>query len=233
LSFRLEFDRFAGDYRRIHDENLVGTGYSSYYFAERKVREIHARTKLHNSSLRILDLGCGDGLCTGLFKTYFPNANIQGIDVSMEGIFTAQKNEGSNAQFVLYDGMQIPFIKGTFSIILLSNVLHHIDTVEKQTSVLRECYRVLKKNGTVFIFEHNPINPITRRLVSQCLFDRNAKLILHTRVKLLLQRLDFDVKFRFIMFLPGFLKGLDFLERLFGWVPLGGQYYAVCKKAQQ
>ena len=231
MSLQVEFDRFAGDYRRIHDNNLTAIGYSSSYFAERKVREIHARVKSCHLALRILDLGCGDGLCTDFFKTSFPNSAIYGLDVSAKTIFTAQKKGVSDTIFGIFDGRQIPFLTGTFNIIMLANVLHHIDTVEKQVSVLKECRRVLKTEGILFIFEHNPLNPITRRLVRHCLFDADARLILHTQMKRLLRRLHFDVKCRFIMFFPGFLAGLDFLEKFLWWAPIGGQYYAVCTKA--
>ncbi len=35
---------------------------------------------------------------------------------------------------------------------------------------------VLKKKGRVYIFEHNPYNPVTRYLVATCEFDRDAVL---------------------------------------------------------
>lgn len=226
-----EFNRFANNYRSVHDENLAATGYSSFYFAERKIREIRNFVKQQSASLRILDLGCGDGLCARLFRNYFPNSDIQGLDVSRGIISKAQEKKSSKTSFGIFDGTRIPFLSEAFDVIMLANVLHHVDTAEKQVAILRECHRVLKIDGTLFVYEHNPINPITRKLVKDCPFDRNARLIRHTRLKLLLHKLDFNVKCRFIIFFPGSLARLDFLEKFLWWAPVSGQYCAICTKA--
>jgi hypothetical protein len=48
--------------------------------------------------------------------------------------------------------------------------------------LLREIRRVLsKKAGRLFIYEHNPLNPLTLRAVRTCEFDRDA--VLHPIVK--------------------------------------------------
>ena len=37
---------------------------------------------------------------------------------------------------------------------------------------------MLKPGGMLFVFEHNPLNPLTRHAVNTCVFDENAHLIL-------------------------------------------------------
>jgi len=225
-----EFDRFAHNYRKIHNYNLRKTGYTSEFFAERKAREIARQVPDPKQNLNILDLGCGDGLCTAFLREYFPNSVLQGLDVSSQSIRYAGRRNISGAQFDAYDGSQIPFKNGSFHIILLAGVLHHVVDDSDQIRLIEECRRVLKKEGRLFVFEHNPFNPITRKIVDDCPFDENAKLINPVRLKKILHQSGFRVNCRFIIFLPAFLKRFEVLENLIWWVPIGGQYYYICSK---
>jgi len=225
---QVEFDKFAHDFRKIHNHNLRKTGYSSAFFAERKIREIARHVQNPKQSLTILDLGCGDGLCTAFLREYFPNSELQGLDVSEQSIQVAVRRDITGAKFTTYDGSQIPFKDGSFNIIMLAGVLHHVVEVQKQIHIIKECQRVLKREGMFFIFEHNPLNPITRRIVDDCPFDKNAKLINHIRMNKLIHLSGFKTSCRFIIFLPAFLKKVAFLENLMWWLPVGGQYYFIC-----
>lgn len=49
-------------------------------------------------------------------------------------------------------GQNIPFKENTFDIILLISILHHVKE-EGQKIVLKEAYRLLKKEGTLFIID--------------------------------------------------------------------------------
>ncbi|MBW2409964.1 MAG: class I SAM-dependent methyltransferase [Deltaproteobacteria bacterium] len=225
-----EFDRFADNYRKIHNHNLRKTGYTSDFFAERKVSEIARLVADPKQNFNILDLGCGDGLCTAFFRQYFPNSFLQGLDVSGQSIQSAVRRDIPGAQFNIYDGSQIPFKNDSFHIILLAGVLHHVVDVPNQTRLIAECRRVLTKEGSLFVFEHNPLNPITRKIVDDCPFDKNAKLINPIRLKKRLQQNGFQTRCRFIIFLPALLKKFEFLENWIWWVPIGGQYYYICLK---
>jgi ubiquinone/menaquinone biosynthesis C-methylase UbiE len=225
-----EFDRFAHNYRKIHNQNLRKTGYTSDFFAERKVREIVRQVPDPKQNLNILDLGCGDGLCTAFFREYFPNSVLHGLDVSRQSILSAVRRNIPGAQFNAYDGSQIPFKNGSFHIILLAGVLHHVIEVSNQIRLIDECQRVLKNEGRLFVFEHNPLNPITRKIVDDCPFDQNAKLINPKRLKKMLNQHGFQTHCRFIIFLPAVLKRFEFFENWIWWVPIGGQYYYICLK---
>lgn len=226
----VEFDKFAHDYRRIHNHNLRKTGYSSAFFAERKVREIARHMQNPEQHLSILDLGCGDGLGTAFLREYFLNSDLRGLDVSEQSIQAAVGKDIPGANFAIYDGSQIPFKNGSFHIILLAGVLHHVVEVRKQIHIIKECHRVLKREGLFFIFEHNPLNPITRKIVDDCPFDKNAKLINHFALKKMLLQNGFRARCRFIIFLPALLKRFVFLEKWIWWIPIGGQYYYICLK---
>ena len=212
--------------------DLKGTGYTSSYFAERKIREVlkHIKDTDINKKLNILDLGCGDGLGVFYFRKYFSEAFISGLDVSEESIKIALKRNIKDSKFKIYSGEKIPYNDKTFAIILLAGVLHHLISTERKLNILKECYRVLKVNGTLFIFEHNPFNPITRRIVNGSPFDKDIVLINFLEIKKMLNEVGFQARSRFIIFLPGFLKNMELLENLLWWIPLGGQYYNICKK---
>jgi ubiquinone/menaquinone biosynthesis C-methylase UbiE len=227
-----DFDKFAGKYREIHDDNLKSTGFTSAYFSERKIKEIAAREGKANckKNLNILDLGCGDGLGAFYIREHFPESFVCGLDISAENIKVAQSKRIENAEFKHYDGKAIPYSAESFDIILMVGVLHHITAESDRLSVLKEARHVMKPNGTLYVFEHNTYNPLTRKIVDECVFDKQAKLIGPGEIGLLLEKAGLRNKLKYIIFFPSLFKWLVFLEQLLWWLPLGGQYYCICKK---
>lgn len=225
------FDDFAKEYRHIHDDNLKSSGYTSDYFVQRKIREISNHTpELSNKTVSILDLGCGDGLGALYFKKYFPTATVKGIDISSKSIAVATARGVVDAEFRRYDGKKIPFSDHSFDIILVAGVMHHLEKDDDKANLLQECSRVLTSQGRLFIFEHNPLNPLTKKIVSDCVFDHDAKLVSLGKMRALTVKAGFSIRMRFIIFFPGILKKLEFIEKIMWWIPFGGQYYIICQK---
>jgi len=225
-----DFDEFAENYRNIHSENIKISGTDSYYFAEMKVRLL----KNHDTDavIRVLDVGCGDGATELFLKQYFPNWTIDGIDVSSESIKYAQRRDLTNSTFQVYDSNAFPFQEDSFDRVFIAGVLHHI-AFNQHNNLIKEIFRVLKKNGKLFLYEHNPLNPITRHLVNTCIFDQNAKLLYPWYTKNLLRINKMEPIFhQFIIFFPrkGILSKLIFLEKYLKWLPLGGQYFCIAIK---
>jgi ubiquinone/menaquinone biosynthesis C-methylase UbiE len=225
-----DFDEFAENYRNIHSENIKISGTDSYYFAEMKVRLL--KNHESNASIRVLDVGCGDGATELYFQQYFPNWKIEGIDVSSESIKYAQQRALTNARFQVYDSFIFPFEEESFDRVFIAGVLHHI-AFNHHDDLMKEIFRVLKKKGKLFLYEHNPLNPITRHLVNTCVFDKNAKLLFpwYTQ-KLLLRNKLYPDLFQYIIFFPRkvILSKLIFLEKYLQWIPLGGQYFCIANK---
>lgn len=227
-----DFDKFSENYRNEHTKNIQKvSGVDSNYFSEYKIREISQNEKASHDSV-ILDFGCGDGNSAYYFsKHLFPKA-YYGIDISINCIKEAEQRPLENCDFRIFDGAHIPFENGTFDIILIACVLHHVDS-SFHNNILRECHRVLKDEGRLYIFEHNPINPLTRRLVDTCPFDKDAVLIHSRELKKPLKEILFvNIKRKYTIFFPRkyFFKRLVFLEKYLSWCPLGGQYYIRCEK---
>lgn len=220
-----DFDAFAPSYRESHNKNLKISGADSAYFAEMKV-QILQRYEC-NDLLNFLDIGCGDGLTEVFIKKYFPQWKISGVDVSEASINEARKRNIEGADFLSYNGEATVIKNETVDVIFIAGVLHHINK-SLHSNILLEAKRVLKPGGRIYLFEHNPFNPLTRYLVNTCVFDRDARLLNYYYTMSVLKKVNFMInKKQFIIFLPikGLLSKFRFMEKYLHWLPLGGQYF--------
>ena len=89
---------------------------------------------------RVLDFGCGDGR----YKKYIiDNNEYIGIDVDESGHPNQDKKND-----ITWNKKKLPFENEFFDIILMTEVLEHIENVGE---TLDELNRVLKNNGKIFI----------------------------------------------------------------------------------
>ena len=94
---------------------------------------------------RILDNGCGIGL---LFNS-IPDANIVGLDLSIEMLRKATK---FGDKFVLGNSEQLPFKDNSFDMIFCRSLIHHLSDPDM---AVKEMHRVLKPGGEVVMVETN------------------------------------------------------------------------------
>jgi hypothetical protein len=110
---------------------------------------------------------------------------------------------------------------------LAAGVFHHIPHGEHER-VLVELARRLAPGGAAAIWEHNPRNPFTRRIVRDCAFDRGAVLVPAARLRSQLAQAGLEhVRVVYVTFFPRPLRALIPLEPHLGWLPLGGQYVVI------
>jgi hypothetical protein len=84
----------------------------------------------------------------------------------------------------------------------------------------------------LFVFEHNPYNPVTRRLVNTCPFDADAVLLARAETVSLLKAAGLEPSAAaYCLFFPQMLAALRPLEAWLGWLPLGGQYFVAGRKS--
>jgi len=226
-SNKTEFDEFSSSYRQIHNNNIKISGADSKYFSEYKVAEVleceHGNC---GKSMKILDFGCGDGTSLGFFQQYFGKSKLTGIDVSKKSIGEAKKHF-LNVDFLIGDIRKQNIPDNTFDIIFCSTVFHHIDATDHE-KILKKLLSILKPGGRLYIFEHNPYNPLTQKIVKDCIFDRCAHLIRANDLKKLLAISGFmKTTINYTIFFPrkGLFKKMLFLEKYLKNIPLGGQYY--------
>jgi ubiquinone/menaquinone biosynthesis C-methylase UbiE len=231
---KAEFDKFADDYDALHAASLGASGEEPAFFSEYKVvdvaREYGRQADVSCQAPRILDFGAGNGASVAPFRKHLPQAHLTCLDVSRRSLDIACARHGQEADYVEFDGNNIPFPPGHFDIAYAACVFHHIDHA-KHVSLLRELWRVLRPRGHLFVFEHNPLNPLTVRVVGRCPFDENARLIRASAMRRSLASAGFGGSaIRYRIFFPHLLAALRTLERALTWCPLGAQYYVMGRK---
>ena len=229
----VEFDKFADEYRALHAANIKLSGESPEYFAEYKIADIAAELARANAGApsKILDFGAGVGYSVPFFARHLPAARVTCLDVSRKSLDIGAAKHGSVADFQHFDGTRIPFADGVFDVALASCVFHHIPHDEHVT-LLAEIRRVLAPRGWLFVFEHNPLNPLTRHAVNTCAFDEHAQLIGASTMRRRARAAGFGAaQVNYRIFFPHALRALRPLEAQLKWLPLGAQYYVAARGA--
>jgi hypothetical protein len=112
--------------------------------------------------------------------------------------------------------------------------MHHIPPPSRQ-AVVGSIRETLKSGGSLCVFEHNPLNPVTRKIVSDCIFDEGVELIQKRSLRTLISGIGgFTPQHAgFFLFFPPLLKAFTPLEAILSWLPLGGQYFGRFIKTSQ
>ncbi len=225
---KVNFDAFAQDYDAILQAQLQGFGEESTYFAEYKVRLTQARL-LRTNALQpktILEYGCGTGRNLSFLKLYFPDAKIEGCDISAESLRLAAQRAPDVMLYQL--DKEVP--QRQYDLVFVACVFHHI-APEARADALAQIHALMKPGGELFIFEHNPYNPVTRHLVNTCPFDKDAVLLPPAELLYRTRQARFQlVEKNYVLFFPASLRIFRPLEAYLGWLPLGGQYYVRVRK---
>jgi SAM-dependent methyltransferase len=175
----------------------------------------------------VLDFGTGVGNSWPFLAEVFPNAKITGLDVSAKSLAVAEGRFPGVARAVCYDGGEIPLAESQFDLIFSACVFHHIDGSE-HVPLFKRLKRLLRPGGLMVTFEHNPINPLTRYIVSTCPFDENAILIASRDLKRRQIEAGFaKVDVAYTGFFPRFLSALRSFEPYLKRLPVGAQYYTL------
>ena len=215
-----EFDKFADEYNTVLGESIPDALNEDAYFAEYKIALMASRLK-GKKVTRILDFGCGAGRSLQFLKNYFPDSEIWGYDVSPESLKVASSQLPEALLFS--DWSTLCDIQ--FDAIIAANVFHHIPVAERLPALVL-CRKSLSTEGQMFMFEHNPYNPMTRWIFERCPFDADAEMLnLSTALNLARKAGYASEQHSYTLFFP---KQLAFLRKLEPWLkrlPLGAQYY--------
>lgn len=98
-------------------------------------------SKITPDNIRVLDIGCGDGLISSKIMSKKKGVSIQGVDI-------VPRPKGF-IDISLYDGQKLPFPNNTFDAVIFSDVLHHADDAKE---LLTEALRV--SNKYIIIKDH-------------------------------------------------------------------------------
>jgi SAM-dependent methyltransferase len=124
---------------------------------------------------RVLEVGPGPGLTTGLLRERVPSLTAVELDPALAGALR-ERLAGTNVEVVHADATDMPFEDGRFSGAVSFTMLHHVPTTELQDRLFAEVARVLGP-GAVFVASdslgsddlaafheddvYNPVDPAT------------------------------------------------------------------------
>jgi SAM-dependent methyltransferase len=90
----------------------------------------------------VLDLGCGAGDSVQQFRDVNPDVRWTGVDIERSPEVEARRR--TDASFVVFDGVHLPFEDGSFDAVYCKQVLEH---VRAPAPLLAEVARVLRPGG--------------------------------------------------------------------------------------
>ena len=217
-----EFDAYAGSYEADHKSSVAVSGEDPEYFHDYKLKCLAQKHIGEDGPL--LDFGCGIGNLTSRFVMHY--REVHGYDPSAKSLEVA-KERAPGAQFHV-DPSTLP--KEHFATAVLSGVLHHV-APSARVDLLRTVRGLLRPGGRIVVFEHNPLNPVTRRAVKACAFDDDAILLWPWEARGVLEGAGFrDVALDYIVFFPRALSFLRPLEPRLSRVMLGAQQMLVATR---
>jgi len=231
-----EFDKHAATYDGGLDHPVKRLmGQSADQFIAVKARWLLRREKgLRDGKLRLLDYGCGVGDLMRVLAGLGARASFSGCDVSTGMLAEAAarwpSRLGPLPTLAAQAGARAPFADGQFDVATISAVLHHVPVAERP-AVYAELGRVLKPGGRLYVFEHNPRNPLVRHVIARTPIDENAILLDVREVQDgLLGSERYELETDYLMFTPPGVAWLRFVDRALAWLPLGAQYAVAARK---
>jgi len=218
----INFDDFSSDYENkiLKSFGNIDSNVSYYHSGKAKI----AKRELASSPNKILDFGCGIGSMLKFLKENFNSSKFYAYDESLKSLEHVK---------IKYPDVNCIHSLDTiekFDLIFVSNVIHHVKSSERN-DFFKKIYSLLDDNGRLLIYEHNPYNPITLKVVANCEFDIDAELINKKNLIKLCNENNFKLqKSGYIHFFPSKLKFFFNLERYLKWLFLGGHCICIFRK---
>jgi ubiquinone/menaquinone biosynthesis C-methylase UbiE len=231
---RSEFDKFAEEYHQTLSKSISFSGEDPSFFYEYKVKmaaDIAREEQLDVK--RILDFGSGVGNSIPFFSKHFPEAQLICADVSRKSLDVSATRFPEAAEYLEIVGDKLALDNDSIDLVFSACVFHHIPHNEHHRW-LEQLRRVCREGGMVAIFEHNPWNPLTLKVVQNCPFDENARLIPSVQLRSSLTRSGWcGTGVRYTIFFPRVFASFRPAEKYLAHLPLGAQYVAFAKASNK
>jgi SAM-dependent methyltransferase len=238
----IEFDEYAPSYAAGMENSLKALlGKCADQYIEVKLRWLlrHFPTlRAAGAAVRVLDYGCGTATLLRLMAAAGVRATLIGCDVSSHMLKEAEDRWpeplcATKPALYLQQAARTPFHAGEFDLVVISAVLHHVPPMDRPL-VYAELCRVARPDGHIVVFEHNPLNPVTRFVVSRTPIDRGAVLLRAREVASGLTAAGAtSVRTRYLMFTPPRMRVPDMLEAQLARLPMGAQYVLTASPGQR
>lgn len=155
---------------------------------------------------------------------------ITGIDVAAPMVGYANSKGIPGARFLATDAASTGLPDGEFDAAFCTALFHHVPPPAR-AEVAQEAARLVRPGGLVVVFEHNPSNPVTRRMVRTSPVDQDAILLSRREMAVHLRGAGLNVEtMRHLIFFPSVFGPLARVEPLISWLPAGGQYVIMARK---
>lgn len=225
----VSFDEHAETYREEVERSIA--------FAKVDLAHVTARKAEHLLALctsllgppnrqRVLDVGCGVGITDAMLVDRV--GSLHGIDTSPESVVEAGSTNPS-ATYTAFDGTVFPLDDESVDLAFAVCVLHHVPPDERGRFAA-ELRRVVRPGGIAAIFEHNPLNPLTRFAVSRCDLDEGVTLSPRRQAARLLVRAGLRVERSSYIIFTNSPRWSARADRALGWCPVGAQYYVAARR---
>jgi ubiquinone/menaquinone biosynthesis C-methylase UbiE len=227
-----EFDRLDVAYEDAVEDAVRFAGQPHAVYVQAKAQALLrlAERRLQRPPAQALDVGCGIGLTDPLVLPHV--GSLHGVDVS-EAMVERARERNPDVEYRVYDGSRLPYEDGRFDLVFAICVLHHVGQ-EARAPFLRELRRVARPDGVIAVFEHNPWNPVTRRVVRACAFDEDVDLLARRRMTNGFEEARIEVTdAAYLLFSPWRSRFIRRLERAVAWLPLGAQYVVAGRPANK
>ncbi len=223
------FDSHSQNYEEVLQDAVKLSGYDPQHFVRAKLKKLKRLfSGLVEQSFRFLDYGCGVGNLYSEFSQYFPRGIYTGVDASPKMVETARSKFGNNSPF--FHVGDYDWKHQDYDLIFSAGVFHHIPPAERRDHLLTLVDRLVP-GGFLGIWEHNPWNPMTCKIVRDCEFDKDAVLISSLRLKQDVRRAGISkARIIYTSFFPRFLALVSVMEDCLEEMPFGGQYVVIGQK---
>lgn len=223
------FDIFSKNYNNYVNDALRITGYDTTTLIQAKLRKLqHLFPDLVHIPFNLLDFGCGVGNLYESVQQFFPYASYTGVDKSEESILQARSRFSNSSLF--HNLHSENWTHTQYSLIFSAGVFHHIPHCE-HAGLIEKLSSLLNRDGRLVIWEHNPLNPLTQKIVNDCVFDQDAVLVPSKNLKNHFCRAPLsNIQIIYTTFFPKFLSPLNFMDPYLCWLPFGGQYLVTGRK---
>jgi len=218
----INFDEHSSNYveKILKSFGSIDNNLNYYHLGKVKI----AKRELSLNPKKILDFGCGVGSMLKFLKEDFRKSKFYAYDESSKSLEQLKKNYPDVNCLSNLDTNE------RFDLILISNVIHHVKS-DQRNFFFEKIYKLLDVSGELLIFEHNPYNPITLKIVANCEFDADAELINKKNLIKLCYKNNFKLqKSGYIHFFPSTFKYFFKFEKYLKWFFLGAQYFCIFKK---
>ena len=162
LNNNKEIVNYKEFYKTISNKIEFGGDFTHYDYLV-KNRFMDTLTPILNTILRkqpkkLLDIGCGNGINLPI-SNILPYIDYHGLDYAEKTVATAKKLF-CGVTFHLGDAFNMPFKNNSFDMGILSNVLIIYQNEHERKQLLKECNRVINKDGILILVVMNDIKTL-------------------------------------------------------------------------